>query len=1048
MTSSPKPFSEQTFVEIEHEILAFWETNNIFEYIQKDKKDCSPYWYYDGPPFATGLPHHGHLLASTIKDIVPRYFEMCGHHVPRHFGWDCHGVPIEHAIDKDLGLSTEEAIAQLGLAGYNQACRNIVDKYASQWEQTIHRMGRWVDFSKAYKTLDTPYMESVWWALSELHKKGMIYRGVKVVPYSTALATPLSNFEASSNYQTVQNPAITVLFKLRDEDCYLAVWTTTPWTLPSNLAICIGPHQYVKVRDDSSLQCFIIAEACLDKLAKRDNLTILETLHAKDLVGKTYEPIYPFFKNLAKQGAFRILQDDYVSTTDGTGLVHCAPAHGEDDYRVCQAQGILDIVCPLDHAGRFTAEASDFEGQYIKDADKIIIKDLKSKQQLYHQDVIEHNYPFCPRTDTPLIYRTIPSWYVQVTAIKNKLIDSNQDIHWVPSHIKNGRFGKWLENAKDWAISRNRYWGTPIPIWENDISGNIICIGSIDELAQLSGERPTDLHREHVDHITFTRPGESGVYKRIPEVLDCWFESGAMPFAQLHYPFENQATFEKLFPASFIAEGIDQTRGWFYTLCVLSCALFDKPAFQNVIVNGIVMAEDGKKMSKRLQNYTAPNKLLETYGADALRLYLIQSNLVRAEEQRFSDQGVKDITRRILLPWKNAFQFFITYAEIDQWRPDDSSHPSFDNILDQWIISRLQSLIESVNKHMQAYQLHSIVAHVETFLDDLTNTYIRLNRARFWSEGNTSDKQHAYQCLDHVLLTFSTLMGPFTPFLSEKIVQARAQTLGLEVKKHSVHAHTYPSCDPALQAQRLEDAISTMQQILILGRQARNDAKIKIKTPLQSIDIIHSDRRVLDNIKLVSDTILKELNVKTMHYTQNEVAYIRLFAKANLPKLGRELGSKLGIIRQKVEALDEISIKRFEQNGTINIDDITLQQDDILIFRESLPDSQALSNSSITIMLNTELNDSLRAEGLARELVNRIQKLRKDRNLHVSDRITIDIHCTESCGSILQKHRAYIQKETLCEQLLFTTENVDGDEITLDGHKLKVRIAHSKSVKN
>ena len=1037
MAAEKKSFAQQSFVEIEHDILAYWKQENTFAAVQKHFQDQPPYWYYDGPPFATGLPHHGHLLASTIKDIVPRYFEMQGHHVPRHFGWDCHGVPIEHAIDKDLGLSTQEAIAKLGLAGYNDACRGIVDKYASQWEDTIHRMGRWADFSTCYKTLDTPFMESVWWAVAELHKKGLIYQGVKVVPYSTQLQTPLSNFEASSNYQNVQNPAITVLVKLADEESYLAIWTTTPWTLPANLAICIGPYQYVKVVSADDPRPIIVAEDCLARLPNHDTLEIIEKISAEDLVGKAYEPLFNYYENEREQGAFRILLDDYVTTTDGTGLVHCAPAHGEDDYRVCQQAGI-NIVCPLDEAGCFNEEAPDFQGAYVKDADKAIIKHLKNTNRLYHQDVIVHNYPYCPRTDTPLIYRTIPSWYVKVSEIKDKLLAANQAINWVPEHIKHGRFGKWLENAKDWAISRNRYWGTPIPIWINDQTQQIKCIGSIDELAQLSGTRPTDLHREHVDSITFTLPGEPGTYHRIPEVLDCWFESGSMPFAQLHYPFENQKLFDELFPATFIAEGIDQTRGWFYTLTVLSCALFDKPAFKNVIVNGIVMAEDGKKMSKRLKNYTPPNELLETYGADALRLYLIQSNLVRAEEQRFCDQGVKDIARRILLPWKNAYQFFETYACIDQWRP--SSEPvAFTNLLDRWILSRQQTLIDSVNQHMQSYHLHAVVMQIESFLDDLTNTYIRLNRARFWADGMEEDKVQAYTCLDTILQQLCILMAPFTPFLSEKIYQQRQVALGETDQLASIHMHRYPQADLSKKDATLEHGVATMQQILLLGRQARNDAKIKIKTPLQKLSIIHGDDKTLDALKPVLDIIQRELNVKEILLTTEESNFITLYAKVNLPKLGKKLGSKLRTLKQHVENLDHTTIKNYEREQKLVIDDLSLQGDDILVFREPLPSTQALSNSIITIALDTTLNEALIQEGYARELVSHIQKIRKESGFHVSDRIQITLACNPEFTAAIQKHLAYIQQETLCNKWLEGKVD-EGHSIVIDQHEMSLAL--------
>ena len=705
-TASSETFS---FVESEHKILEFWRDNQVFQQSLAQTADAAPYIFYDGPPFATGLPHHGHLVGSILKDAVPRYFTMKGRYVQRRFGWDCHGLPIEHEIDKALGMSSKEAVAKLGIKGYNDECRAIVQRYTSEWESTITRIGRWVDFENDNKTMEPWYMESVWWVFKQLWDKGLIYQGIKVVPFSTALGTVLSNFEATSNYQEVQDPAVTVLFKLCDEDAYISAWTTTPWTLPSNLALCVGADiDYVKAHDEELGIDIYFAQARLEDMSRGKQLTVISELKGASLVGLSYEPVFDYFTDLRAEGAFQIVADDYVSTDSGTGIVHQAPAFGEDDYRVLKAAGITATVCPVDMAGCFTEEVPDFVGQHVKAADKSIIRKLKDSGALFRQDVIVHSYPFCPRSDTPIIYRTIDSWYVRVEQMRDRLIAANQQINWVPGHIKDGRMGKWLENAIDWAISRNRYWGTPLPVWINDVSGNQICIGSREELTRLTGVELDDLHRENVDDLVFQIPGEPGDYRRIEEVLDCWFESGSMPYAQLHYPFENQDMFEQGFPAEFIAEGLDQTRGWFYTLIVLGTALFDTHPVKNVIVNGIVMAEDGKKMSKSLRNYSPPDELMETYGADALRLYLINSGLVRAEEQRFSDTGVKDMVRRALLPWLNAFRFLQTYANIDQWSPQENPAPS-DNIMDRWILSRLQTLKATIAEEMENYRLYNVV---------------------------------------------------------------------------------------------------------------------------------------------------------------------------------------------------------------------------------------------------------------------------------------------------------------------------------------------------
>ena len=596
---------------------------------------------------------------------------MQGRHVIRRFGWDCHGLPIEYEIDKSLGMSAHDAVAKLGIAAYNNECRAIVQRYTSEWEKTISRLGRWVDFDDDYKTMDCSFMESVWWVFKQLWEKDLIYQGTKVVPFSTALGTGLSNFEAGSNYQDVQDPAITVLFQLKNSEHAIAAWTTTPWTLPSNLALCVGDDiEYSLVKDQELNRSFYLASARLEAYAQKHSLEVIETCFGRDLVGQPYQPLFDYFQ---EEQAFVVVSDDYVTTTDGTGIVHCAPAFGEDDARVLQNAGIEACVCPVNDRGCFTEEVRDFTGMNIHKANKGIINLLKKASCLYQHDTIVHSYPFCPRSDTPLIYKAVPSWYVHVERIKDRLIEHNKAIHWVPEHIQAGRFGKWLENAKDWAISRSRIWGTPLPVWINDETGKAVCFGDKASLEQATGASLNDLHREHVDPLTFSLEGEPGTYRRIEHVLDCWFESGSMPYAQLHYPFENKDLFEHGFPAEFIAEGLDQTRGWFYTLHVLATALFDKPAFTHVIVNGIVMAEDGKKMSKRLKNYTAPDLLMDTYGADALRLYLIQSGLVKGEEQRFSDEGVKEMVRRTLLPWYNAFSFYSTYVNIDGWQPSEAA---------------------------------------------------------------------------------------------------------------------------------------------------------------------------------------------------------------------------------------------------------------------------------------------------------------------------------------------------------------------------------------
>lgn len=1004
-----------SFVTAEHAVLRFWKQEKVFQLSLQQTRECPPFIFYDGPPFATGLPHHGHLVGSTLKDIIPRYYTMQGYYVQRRFGWDCHGLPIEHEIDKALGMSSQQAVAELGIKGYNDKCRGIVQRYTAEWEKTITRIGRWVDFEHDYKTMEPWYMESVWWVMQQLWNKDLIYRGVKVVPFSTALGTVLSNFEAGSNYQDVQDPAITVLFKLEDEDAWLSAWTTTPWTLPSNLGLCVNADmEYVKVRDEELGKVIYVARSRLESVGKNRNLTELSNCPGSALVGKKYLPLFPYFNELKAEGAFTVFADDYVTSDSGTGIVHQAPAFGEDDFRVMKANGVRTVVCPVDMEGKFTDEVTDFAGVYVKDADKHIIKRLKEAGNLYLQEVIVHSYPFCPRSDTPIIYRTIPSWYVKVEAMRDRLVANNQQINWVPDHIKNGRMGNWLSNALDWCISRNRYWGTPLPIWINDESDKRICIGSIAELEKFTGVLVQDLHREYVDDLTFTIAGEAGTYRRVSEVLDCWFESGAMPYAQLHYPFENQKLFEAGFPAEYIAEGLDQTRGWFYTLLVLSTALYDKPSFKNVIVNGIVMAEDGKKMSKRLQNYTPPDILMEEYGADALRLYLINSGLVKAEEQRFTDSGVKEMVRRALLPWLNSFKFLQTYADIDQWRALGDA-PVSTNITDQWLLSRLQSLLTSVTKEMAEYKLYNVVPALFEFIEDLTNWYIRLNRGRFWVEEMTKDKAAAYQTLYRTLYELTLCMAPFAPFLAEHIYQQLLPYGPIDSKLSlSVHLCTYPKAEPLYIQPALEGAVARMQNIILLGRQKRNQVKIKTKVPLARLTIIHLEQSMLDEIARLENYIKSELNVKNVEYSQDENQFINLFAKPNSPVLGKRFGKNFGSFRKAIEALDSRQLQLLQNNGILMLEGENFSLEDILIFREAKPGTQALSNRFISIDMDCTLDAALISEGLAREVVNRIQKTRKDLGFNVTDRIHIEYAADNDLHAAIKQHEDHIKNETLC----------------------------------
>ncbi len=1031
--SEAKDNTQFSFVEMEHSILEFWENENIFQKSLQQSKEFDPYVFYDGPPFATGLPHHGHLTASTIKDVIPRYWTMQGKHVSRRFGWDCHGVPIEWEIDKKLKMSAQEAVAKLGVKGYNDECRSIVQRYVAEWRSTITRLGRWVDFDDDYKTMDPWYMESVWWVFKQLWDKGLVYKGFKVMPISTALGTPLANFEVSQNYRDVQDPAVTVLFKIKDQERYLAAWTTTPWTLPSNLAVCVGDKiDYVLVRDESTAKNIYFAE---ELLTHYGDFEILERVKGSDLVGLQYEPLFDYFADQQTEGGFVVVSDDYVTTDGGTGLVHQAPAFGEDDYRVLNENDIDAFVCPVGLDGRFDESVTDFSGMHVKEADKPILEFLKQRGSLYRQEVIQHSYPFCPRSDTPLIYVAIPAWYVRTSSIVDKLVSANDQIHWVPEHIKEGRFGNWLKGEVDWGVSRNRVWGTPIPIWINDETGKAICIGSKEELKEYSGVEVSDFHREHVDPLTFDIEGESGTYRRIEEVLDCWFESGSMPYAQLHYPFENHDVFKSGFPAEFIAEGLDQTRGWFYTLTVLAAAIFDKPAFNNVIVNGLVLAEDGKKMSKSLQNYTPPDNLMEQYGADALRLYLINSGLVKAEEQRFVDSGVHEMTRRALLPWFNAFSFLKTYAEIDEWSPKDG-FSSGDNVLDQWMVSRLQTLKEGVSKEMSEYRLYNVVPKLFDFIEDLTNWYIRLNRSRFWGEGMDEDKVSAFNTLYSVLYELSKVMAPFAPFLSEHLYRELSAFSEDKADKESVHLCRFPEFDLDQKASGLEVAVDRMQQVVLLGRQKRESVKIGLRTPLSAITIIHRDESLLEDMKSLEGYVRDELNVREVRYSSDEGGYIDLAAKPNFSLLGKRLGKSMRDYQKKIGAMTFEEISSFQQSGEIRIEEEVFSLEEIEIFQKPKEGTATISNSFIAIELDCELTPELIRGGYAREVVNRIQRARKEQGFKVSDRVDVIYEAQGELGEAMFEMADYIAGEVLALDFKAGQPSEDFVKSSVDGNEL------------
>jgi len=1054
--------SPVNFAKMEKGILAFWATNDTFKKSIENRAESTEYLFYDGPPFATGLPHYGHLLAGTIKDIVPRYQTMRGHRVERRFGWDCHGLPIEALAQEALGLAGSPAIVDRGVDVFNEQCRSMVSTYVEEWEKTVTRMGRWVDFSKDYKTMDPDFMETIWWVFSELWKQERIYRAHRIMPYSWKLNTPLSNFEAGRNYQDIQDPSITVRMKLHGFDiknAFVLVWTTTPWTLPSNLAICAGPEiDYVAIRDVESDDVYVLAEARLDAYYKtQESYQIIRRMKGHDLAGLTYEPLFDYFSG--NPNSFCILLDEFVSTEDGSGIVHMAPAYGEEDYRICSAADI-PLVDPLDVDCKFTAQVSDYKGVFCKDADKAIIKKLKEEGTLIHQSTIQHSYPFCERTDTPLIYRAIDAWYVRVEDLREEMLVHNAQVHWMPEHVGTKRFANWLAEAKDWNISRNRFWGSCIPLWINvDDPEDILCMGSVAELEELSGQKINDLHKHVLDEIVLKKDGKT--YRRTPEVLDCWFESGSMPYAQCHYPFENKEHFDAHFPAHFIAEGLDQTRGWFYTLMVLSTALFKKPAFQNVVVNGLILAEDGLKMSKRLKNYPDPLEVVHQYGADALRLYMIHSPVVKGESLRFTEEGVKHSLRHLLIPLWNAYSFFVTYANIDQWEPDDSTLGQSDNLLDQWIESSLAHLCQEVTSAMDHYDLQQAVRPFVTFIEDLTNWYIRRSRRRFWKSGNDADKQQAYTTLYHVLLELCKIAAPFTPFIAEEIYQnlmqfssskveksnvksrdSDSQTLDLRPLPESVHLCDFPTAEGTARNEELEQQMQLVMKVVVMGRQLRKDNDRKVRQPLRRLDVISRDSELLNQVDELKEIITEELNVRNVVFGDDESGFADRKAKANFKTLGPRFGKQMKTVSQAIQNLDDKSLKAVAEGRGLQIDlegqSVELFAADVIVEHTPRAGLAVQAQGALIVALDLELDDDLIREGLARELVKEVQQLRKTIGLDVTDRIHLKLSTDEAVREVVATFDEYLKNEVLA--LSVETTHTAGETVDLNGHSCVLAI--------
>ena len=1026
----------------EQSISSYWDEINAFDNSMQKRKNGKVFRFYDGPPFPTGSPHYGNLLAGVLKDIVPRYWTMRGYYVERRFGWDVHGLPIEMEVQKQLGLEDPQQINDFGIGKFNEACRSQVQTNTENWERVTRKIGRWVDFENDYNTMDIDFMESVWWVFKNLWENDLIYKDYKVLPYSWSAATPLSNFEANMDYRDVEDPSIFFTLdarsdfnKIKESDKFL-VWTTTPWCIPGNLAVAVGKDiTYLRVQIENDF--FWIAKDLITEL-KDYEFNILDESLGAEMIGAEYIPAYSEYEYEHSNGAFRLIHSDDTNTESGSGLVSQAPAYGESDFYALKNAGIDVIVDPVTLSGKFDNSVEGIEGLNVKDADKVIMKQLKERGSLFSQKTEMHSYPFCWRTGTPLIYKAIPTWFVRVEKIRDRMVELNEETHWVPGFIGEKRFSNWLGNARDWAISRNRYWGSCIPVWINtEDPTDQICIGSIEELEELSGVKVDDLHKHYLDDIEIEIKGKK--YVRTSEVLDCWFESGSMPYGQQHYPFENKDEFLDGFPADFVAEGLDQTRGWFYTLTILSVALFDSVAFKNCITTGMILAEDGRKMSKSLKNYPDPEELLNNYGGDSLRAYLINSPVVRGEPLKFSEEGVQQVTRNVILPLWNSFTFFSNYANADEITMEDlnKADPVQDRpLMDQWIISTLQSLIKTVNEKMENYYLYEVIPPLISFIEELTNWYVRSNRKRFWKEKGVDDldKINAFKTLHEVLLEFSKTMAPVLPFICEQIYQGL-----VDEENTSIHYENYPVANDELINTELEKEIKIAKNIIRSTRNIRLNVELPNKQPLRSLKIVTSDKSLQSQIKNVEKIILNELNIKNMTFENNISEWVRYICKPNYQKLGPKLGKEVNNLKSNLDSLQQEEIAKIIEQGFFNYNNQKIELDSLDLQLVAISDSP---NQDIVddflVSLDIDIDDELLKERISREIVSLIQKMRKDNGYDITDRITTTIFSSDGLLlSAIKCHQNYIKNETL--SINFSSVSEPG-ELSLLDYSITIKI--------
>ena len=1037
------------FVDREKAVEKFWEDNNIFKKSMEHRKEGETYTFYDGPPTANGKPHIGHVETRTIKDMIPRYRTMKGYMVPRKAGWDTHGLPVELEVEKLLGLDGKEQIEEYGLAPFITKCKESVWKYKGMWEDFSRTVGFWADMDNPYVTYDDNFIESEWWALKTIWDKGLLYKGFKIVPYCPRCGTPLSSHEVAQGYKAVKERSAIVRFKVKGEDAYFLAWTTTPWTLPSNVALCVNPEEtYLKVKAADGYTYYIakaLADKVLGRLAEegKDAYEVLETYVGKDLEYKEYEPLYKCAGDAAekqKKKAHFVTCDGYVTMTDGTGIVHIAPAFGEDDSRIGRNYE-LPFVQFVDGKGDLTAE-TPYAGKFVKDADPLVLKDLDAEGKLFDAPKFEHDYPFCWRCDTPLIYYARESWFIKMTAVKDDLVRNNKTINWIPASIGEGRFGNWLENIQDWGVSRNRYWGTPLNIWECEC-GHQHSIGSREELYKMSGNekaKTVEFHRPYIDEITITCPECGKQMKRVPEVIDCWFDSGAMPFAQHHYPFENKDLFEQQFPADFISEAVDQTRGWFYSLLAESTLLFNKAPYKNVIVMGHVQDENGQKMSKSKGNAVDPFNALETYGADAIRWYFYTSSAPWLPK-RFSGKAVQEGQRKFMGTLWNTYAFFVLYANIDNF--DASKYTlEYDKlpVMDKWLLSKLSSTVAEVDSNLDQYRIPEAAKALQDFVDEMSNWYVRRSRERFWAKGMEQDKINAYMTLYTALVTICKAAAPMIPFMTEDIYQNLVRSNDANAPE-SIHLCDFPVVNKDHIDKKLEEDMEDVLDAVVMGRACRNEAAIKNRQPISRM-YIKSDFTLSE---FYQEIIEDELNVKEVVFTDDVRDFTSYTFKPQLRTVGPKYGKQLGGIQKHLAALDgNAAMDELNADGALKFDvdgvAVELTKDDLLIDMAQKEGYVSQEDNRMTVVLDTNLTPELVEEGFVYEIISKIQTMRKESGFEVTDHIRVSINGNDKLSEIAQKNKEAISSKVLADELTSGMEYGVSKEWNINGENAVIAV--------